>query len=197
MKNYKLSDVLLVFTEEKTQKLPTKFTVEIDDRGYAYLESLQRVLKSSARTIKSAVNNLEYGDTIVFTPEEVYVETDIRKASKLRLTSLSLVNDYNKVEKAIKNFFNNVFVGKTPKVPSCCKNCPLFATCSNQHEDRIYDGQYITIEEKVSIMYNFVKVGYEQYDITSLFTGQQVVAIEDELFEVKKDRNGKKYLQLL
>ncbi len=194
-KQFELTDLLFVFTE-KSPKLPTEFAIEIDDRGELYLQSLTNILRDIKRIDKVALRRLEYGDTIVFTKNEVYVETNPRIASKLRITTLSLVNDYNKIEKTIKNFFKNTFVGKTKEEPNCCKYCPLKSTCYNKHDDRIYDGQYISVEEKVSIMYNFVKVGYDQYDIVNLF-GNQVVTIEDELFEVKKDRNGKKYLQLL
>lgn len=197
-KQFELTDLLFVFTEQKSSpKLPKEFTVEIDDRGELYLQSLTNFLKTYSRVDKSALRKLEYGDTIVFTPKEVYVETDIRKASKLKLVSLSLVNDYNKVEKAVRNFFTNVFVGKSNDMPSCCKNCPFSTTCYKKDNTIIYDGEYISVEEKVSIMYNFVKVGYDQYDIITTYSGQQLVTIEDELFEVKKTRGGKKYLQLL
>jgi len=197
-KNFGISNLIILGIEVEqimAPKLPKEFAVKIDDCGTMYLESLINILKTKSQVNKSQLNRLEKGDTVVFTKKEVYVEDNPFSVASLRTTKLSLVKDYYKVEKAINNFFKNEFVG-SKKQYNCCNGCPFEPICSNNNTDRIYDGQYITMEEKVSIMYNFVKVGYEQYDIVS-FLGKQVITIEDELFEIKKDRNGKKYLQLL
>jgi hypothetical protein len=198
-KNFGLSNLVFFGIEVNkivTPKFPTEFAVKIDDCGTMYLQSLVNILKTKSPIDKSQLNRLEKGDTVVFTKNEVYVEDCPCAVSNLRVTKLSLVKDYIKVAKSIENFFDKVFKSKKQQ-NNCCEYCPLQSTCSNTREDRIYDGQYITLEEKVSIMYNFVKVGYEQYDIVSLCNGKQFVVIEDEEFEIKKDRNGKKYLQLI
>jgi hypothetical protein len=195
-KTFRLPNIIYIFTEQIVPKLqlPKEFAVKIDDCGSLYLKSLINILKTKSVINKTALQNLETGDTVVFTKNEVYVEDCVCTNLGSNITKLSLVKDYSKVEKSIDNFFKNVF--KKVEKPSCCDYCKLQPTCFNTNKDRIYDGQYISIEEKVSIMYNFVKVGYEQYDIVELCNGKKYVTIEDEEFEVKKDRLGNKYLQL-
>jgi hypothetical protein len=184
-KTFGLPNFIYVFTEQVAPKLqlPKEFAVKIDDAGSLYLRSLISILEDKIVIDKSKLQRLETGDTIVFTKEEVYVEECACTVSSLRIPKLSLVNNYSKVVKSIENFFKNVFRSKSKS--NCCKCTCVECTCANTNrKDRIYDGQYISLEEKVSIMYNYVKVGYEQYDIIELCNGKKYVAIEGEEFEI-------------
>lgn len=178
-------------------KLPETFAIEVDDKGSLYLKSLMNLFKKYISIDTETIKNTEFGDVIFFGNNNIR-RTNIVEAVFANVTILSLVKDYNKVEKYVINFFENVYVA--PKKP-VCKNCPLFGLGymfdhTRQDNSVIYDGTVISVDEKVSIMYNFVKIGYDQYDIINIF-GRKLVDLEGTTYEVKTDRRGRKFLEVI
>ena len=191
----------LVF-QEKSHKLPNEFVVEIDDCGSLYTKSLLNIIKKHVEIKKSTAKNIEYGDHLVFVKDDVYVEENNSAVRRLNLPEYSLVQQYESVEKLVNNFFKNVFISKKKNHNTFdfCALCPFATFCpatSKVKDDFIYDGDYVSVDEKVSIFYNFVKVGYDQYDIYLTKSGKERVNIEDETFEIKRDFFGTKYLKLI
>lgn len=195
--------VTLIFTteEKKSEKLDKEFVVKINDRGF-YLDELIKLVKKHT-SVNSVINKLQYGDYLVFTKNDVYRDTNDDRVADLDLNQYKLTHNWNKIEKLINNFFNNVYTSKqTYKCPfeeTDCDDC-LFNINrrNNQKKDIIYrDGQYIDMKERINICYNHVKVGYDNYDIyTRNFGYKEYVDIEGETFEIKSDYKGK-YLKLI
>lgn len=189
--------VLAAFTQVENN-LPKEFAINVDDRGQLYLKSLIEMMKKNISVNNNTVKKVKYGDIIVFADNDVTREDNYREVVRRGIPILSLVTEYDKVEKAVKNFFKNVY--KPVKINPCV-GCPMFGLCAELQKAEsksniIYNGEYISVDEKVSIFYNFVKVGYDQYDIYEVF-GSKFVDIEDEVFQVKTDRCGKKFLELV
>jgi hypothetical protein len=195
--------IFSIFTTTFQNTVPTlakEFAVRIDDRGDLYLKSLTAIMKKFININNKVVKNIEFGDYILFTKADVLHEDNYYKVIKSGIKILSLTSEYSNVEKHVVNYFKNVYSPKKEVTISLCDFCPFADLCSKPEpkkaEDIIYDGDFVNVSEKVSIFYNFVKVGYDQYDIYDLF-GSKYVNIEGDLLEIKSDRYGKKYLKLV
>jgi hypothetical protein len=180
---------------------PKEFAVKIDDRGKLYIKSLVELVEKHVSLRKRAIKNLEVGDFVVFTKKDIYVEDNPFALVGSDLKVLSLVNDHDKVLSYVRNFFkSNNLKKKTSSIYNeidLCDVCPFSDICGSIDNNIIRDGEFINVEEKVTIQYNSVKVGYDLYRIYSTRFGKKYVNIEGQKFEVKNDYMTGKYLQLV
>jgi len=190
-----------LFVEIGTVTSPKEFAVKIDDRGKLYTKSLVELVEKHVSLKKRAIKNLEVGDFIVFTKNDIYVEDNPFALVGSDLKVLSLVNDYDKVLSYVRNFFKVTNSKKKSSVYDdidLCDICPMHDLCSSiSDNDIIRDGEFINVEEKVTIQYNSVKVGYDLYRIITKRNGKKYVNIEGSTFEVKSGFMTGKYLQLV
>lgn len=181
-------------------KQPKEFAVKVDDRGKLYLKSLTDLIKKHVNLNSRNVRNIEPGDFVVFTKNDIYVEENRFALLQDGIKVLSLINDYDKVISYVSNFFKTNTLKKKSYVEevNLCDFCPLKPVCDTftPTKNIIRNGEFINVEEKVSILYNCVKVGYDLYRIRTQY-GKKYVEIEDYTFEVKSNFFGEKYLQLI
>ena len=190
-----------LFVEIGTVTSPKEFAVKIDDRGKLYTKSLVELVEKHVSLKKRAIKNLEVGDFIVFTKNDIYVEDNPFALVGSDLKVLSLVNDYDKVLSYVRNFFKVTNSKKKSSVYDdidICDICIMHDLCSSiSDNDIIRDGEFINVEEKVTIQYNSVKVGYDLYRIITKRNGKKYVNIEGSTFEVNNTYATGKYLQLV
>jgi len=190
-----------LFVEIGTVTSPKEFAVKIDDRGKLYLKSLVELVEKHVGLSKRKVKNLETGDFVLFTKNDISVETNPFALVGSGITVLSLVNDHDKVLSYTRNFFkSNNLKKKTSSIYDeidLCDVCPFSDICGSIDNNIIRDGEFINVEEKVTIQYNYVKVGYDLYRIITKRNGKKYVNIEGSTFEVKNTYATGKYLQLV
>lgn len=185
-----------------TPALPEEFIVKVNDRGPLYSKELIKLIEKYRQVNGSATKYVKFGNYVIFEKSGVSVETDANEAADLRLPIYKLADRYDTVVKLVNNFFQNVYKPKTTGCPFAgtmvCAACPFSNYKTKKKEPTIIrDGHFVNVEEKVSIMYNFVKIGYDQYDIIEdWLTGTRLVEIEGNIFKVKSDYKGK-YLELV
>ena len=198
-----LIEVVTVTLEPKKEepKFPKAFAIEIDDvLGLYKLSLLNRIKKATSKFDKNIANKINYGDYLVFSEKGVELEKDFRNLLFKGTPVIKLVKDFEKAYDTVENFFTNVYKPKT----SPCDNCPLAAVCKaalgmieKQEPIKVYDGEFISVEEKVQIFTNYVKVGYDTYPLF-MYKNKVVFKTEDAVFEVKRDGIfGKQYIQEL
>lgn len=201
--------IIIEGTNSEPKKLDKEFVVKINDRGTKYIDALVELIEDYKPVLGKVAKKIKFGTYISFEKNQVSVLTDSNELDELEdLNVYKLVENFSKVEKLVKNFFNNVY---QEKKTTSCDSCPLKPICDaldileeiqalpkKRVNNIILDGEYITVEEKVSIFTNHVKIGYEQFKIReNRFTGTKYVTIEGLKFYVKRDWYGNKYLQLV
>jgi len=191
MKNFVEAALLLVFQEPTKSVLDKEFVIKVNTRDDDAIDDLINLIKKYVSTKNNVIRDICYGDYLVFTKNDVRLETNDDKVADLDINIYKVNGNYSKIEKLIKNFFNNVYHSK--KSSDKCEYCP-FRTKRN-NSNIIRDGQYVRMSERVNIGWNYVKVGYETYDIYNNRKGN-FVNIEGEKFEVLVDYNGQ-YLKLV
>jgi hypothetical protein len=183
--------VLSFLTETpKKEQLAKEFVVKVNDRGPLYIPALVKLINK----YNKVAAKIKYGDYLVFKTKEVYRETSSNDVIDLDLPIYKLSDDFKKIEKLINNFFENVY--KPATTCDICDYCPFSTKC--RRDTIIRDGEWVSSrkEEKVTIFNNYVKVGYDQYDIHTNFYGEETVKIRGQKFEVLSDYKGY-YLQLI
>jgi ASC-1-like (ASCH) protein len=194
---------ILAFIEEQkkqviVEKLSKEFIVKVNTGDSDYVEDFMELLKDYHKINNRNARKIKRGDYIVFVKNDFYVEMSDDKAYDLDLPVLKLTNDYTKIEKLVKNYFKNVYSPKANKTSCVYDFCPFSKYCENAYTKRkniVRNGDYMELEAKVTIGYNYVKVGYDAYTIYTT-RGREFVDIEDAIFEVKDDRKGY-YLELV
>lgn len=160
---------------------------------------------------KKSLKNIETGNIIVFGDAsgnidyDYRVETDHTKLSHLdgrKFKVYDLIVDFEKVIKRLKKFANeNEESYLLVKDEDSEVNVTEININLNLHKKRPLSVTPIAIirqeltEDKVTIFDNWVKIGYNQYDIyTDLFTGKEWIYVSGNKFFVKEDKFGRKYL---
>ncbi len=159
-----------------------EFIVEVDDCLGEYLESLLNVIEKyndKGVNLRKA-NTIEYGDFLVFTKNQVYIKKNyVCTSNKI----YSLVSDYYKIKDLIKKLYKN----NSDCLPyKACKNCPYYKLGKRVLKDILFDGEFIDVDEKVSVFNNFVKIGYDTYDIYT-HHGKDLVEIDGIIYEIKSN----------
>jgi hypothetical protein len=172
--NIEISICPIIQQKEEKKDSSKEFIVKVDDFIGDYLESLLNVIdKYNNKGVNfNVANRIETGDYIIFTKKGVYVKEQVYE-NKI----LSLVCDYYKVVDKIKNLYSNQDCLPHKE----CKDCPYYKSGKkNIIKDILYDGEYISNKEKVSIFNNFVKIGYDTYNIRK----NNKVEIDNNIYEV-------------
>jgi hypothetical protein len=203
----------------KKVKKSLPFVVLNSDNDYGfYMRRLVKEIKKYAELTeqpkilrKKSLKNIETGDLLVFgdclgnVGYDYRVETNHRSLDHLDGRSFKvydIINDFDKVIKRLKKYVaenNGEFLlvedNDEPEV-----RVTEIQIDVNVHKRSPKSVIPIAIlrndvcEEKVTIFDNWVKVGYNQYDIYVDLFGREIVYIDGSKFYVKEDRFGRKYL---
>jgi hypothetical protein len=162
--------------KEKNNSMLQEFIVEVDDPIGYYLESLLNIIEkynNRGVNLKTA-NKIEYNDCIKFTKNDIILLNRNYNCNKI----YSLVNDYNKIVELIKNLY------KKNSTDNSYKNCPYYKNNKKSTTENIFfDGVFINKNEKVSIFNNFVKIGYNTFDIYT-HHNRDFVEINNNIYEI-------------
>jgi hypothetical protein len=164
------------FKQQREDNNHKEFIVEIDTHDEDYLESLLNVVNKYKDVNIWKANKVRYGDFLVFTNKNIYV-----KRNNIYGKSYSLVLDYYKIKSLVEELYKK----DSNNLPhKDCKDCPYYKSAKrNLEKDILFDGDFIDIDEKLSIFNNFVKIGYDTYDIYNE-RGKKYVDIDDNEYEV-------------
>lgn len=187
--------VISISVEQLEQKLPEVFAIEMNDYIGLYKKSILSLIKKySSKFDKEVEGKIQFCDTLIFDKKGVSLEKNYLRVVQAGIPTFKLIANYDVAVASVANFFENVYN------PNPCVTCPLQGLCGllgllneEPKENRIYDGTRLDVSEKVQIFTNFVKIGYDQYDIHFIF-GKKYTRIEGDLYEIKTDNQGKKYL---
>lgn len=207
MTNFNIFTALVADILNMEANIPEKFAVYVDDKGRMYINALEKIIRKYVSTNSNTVKSTKIGSVIIFGDNNVILGNKY-DAAEAGLRTMSLSKEYDQIVKYVENYFENIY----NPIPKVCQNCPLAALCeerlsqinfctknTNTTPQRrnineiIFDGDFVSMDEKVSIFNNFVKIGYDQYDIIE-FLDKKVVEIEGILFEIGIS-NGRKALK--
>ena len=196
------------FNTPKAEKLPEEFAILLDG-PFSSVDDIFNIIDDNANLDLKQVGRVTEDDIILFTKNDIKVLNDtenilfdvVHSKVKKYKTSKDLVI----IKKVLNNFFNNVFTkNKNNKkwVGVLVYDDNKFnineawkREVKNHDTTRYYDGQQLNVEEKISIFSNFVKVGYDAYEIYETCLGTRLVKIGKTVYEVDTDLFGRKYLQ--
>jgi hypothetical protein len=213
-KFYNPFNVYLGF-ERKEPESPKEFVVSLVNT-YPYWNNRVLLLELMLKhmSLKNTHRMIE-GTYIVFTKNEVYLETSSWKAAMLELPILSLT-EYSKVEKTVKNFFSEVY----SPVKTKCDECPynknhedfsvldiileLGETKKKENKkDTFYNGETVLAERRLHICKDGVIVGEEIYPIAHEIIGnpfigystRSIVTIDKVNYQVVSSPFEKDYIK--
>jgi len=163
--------------EEQQEKNSSKeFVVEVDDCEGDYLSALLDVINKYKGVNFFAANTIRCGDFLVFTKNDIKIR---KNWCSFCGKSYSLIYDYYKIKDLVKKLYK-----KDDNLPCDeCKNCPYYKSARRNMKEVLFDGEFIDIDEKVSIFNNFVKIGFDTFDIFHKH-GKNLVDIDDDTYEV-------------
>jgi hypothetical protein len=200
------------FNTPKVEKLPEEFAILLDG-PFSSVNDIFNIIDDNANLDLKQVGRVTEDDIILFTKNDIRVLNDTENIlfdvvySKVKKYKTS--KDLVIIKKVLNNFFNNVFTkNKNNKkydqpIPTTWVGVLVYDDINEdwkrevkKHDTtRYYDGQQLNVEEKISIFSNFVKVGYDAYEIYETCLGTRLVKIGKTVYEVDTDLFGRKYLQ--
>jgi ABC-type proline/glycine betaine transport system ATPase subunit len=196
------------FNTPKAEKLPEEFAILLDG-PFSSVDDIFNIIDDNANLDLKQVNRVTEDDIILFTKNDIRVLNDTENIlfdvvhSKVKKYKTS--KDFIIIKKVLNNFFNNVFTKKKNNkkydqpIPTICVGALTYNDINeaflSYDKTRYYDGQQLNVEEKISIFTNFVKVGYDAYEIYETCLGTKLVKIGKTVYEVDTDLFGRKYLQ--
>jgi hypothetical protein len=154
MKNIIEVSVCPIFQQKEEKKKSTEeFIVKVDDCVGDYLESLLNIIdthnKRGVNFYKA--NNIEYGDYISFTKNDVRIfDKHICPFSfgKTKCRSIySLVDDYSTIKSKVKDLFEN----------KECKNCPYYKVAKKEQQSNIVE-KLLKKQHDIIVIDSFVEV---------------------------------------
>lgn len=174
------------FNAPKAEKLPEEFAILLDG-PFSSVDDIFNIIDDNANLDLKQVGRVTEDDIILFTKNDIKVLNDtenilfdvVHSKVKKYKTSKDLVI----IKKVLNNFFNDDI------------NEAWKREVKKHDTTRYYDGQQLNVEEKISIFTNFVKVGYDAYEIYETYLGTKLVKIGKTVYEVDTDLFGRKYLQ--
>lgn len=179
--------IFAAFQQKKEEeKKETSFAVQVDDSiGFCLSELLKTVNKYKKVDFLKADSLVSKGDILVFTKDDVRVTSvsSYLMHSRLDIPVYSLVNDYFEIVSKVEKLYKKNLPHKE------CEGCPYYKT-SREIRDIFFDGDFISSDEKVSVFNNFVKIGYDTYDIYKK-NNTKVVNIDNIIYEVIKNNKNK------
>lgn len=216
----KFTQIIPCVQSKKAKKVKKSlpFVILNSDNDYGfYVRRLVKEIQKNSELLeqpkilrKKSLKNIETGDLIVFGDNlgnveyDYRIETDPKNLDHLDGRSFKvydIINDFDKVIKRLKKYVAEnkgeyVFVEEEETYGRIAEiNIDV-----NVHQKAPKVTTPIAIlrnavcEEKVTIFDNWVKVGYNQYDIYVDLFGREIVYIDGNKFFVQEDRFGRKYL---
>jgi hypothetical protein len=174
---------------------------------YPELSEIPKILRT--RSLK----NIETGNLIVFGDAtggidyDYRVEKDAKNLDHLdgrRFKAYDIINDFDKVIKKLKAYAddNNSADEIYLAVGKKAKKVETFDVEINVNVHKghpIYRANIAVLRpeilaQKVTVFNNWVKVGYNQYDIYCDLFGNEFIYVDGVKFFVEQDRYGRKYL---
>lgn len=202
--------ILLVQDTTPKVKTPSKkkafgvFVTEPRMMNKRYIKSLlKEVAKypklqeaSKAFWNATSISKAQFGDTIIFgdAPEgfvyDIRVEKDLNFAQAICKDKrvYDLIGEWSNVKKAISKYYTSNYPTKR-STSSPCVNVTVKVNVNTTPIKRQKSW------EKVTIFHNFVKVGFDQFDILVDKKEKKYVIIDDDLFRIKRDIFGNKVLR--
>ena len=180
MKNFE--GCIFMMQQEENKKESNEFIVEVSDCGGSYISSLLNIInkRHSDGVDYKAAKAIEYGDYLVFTKTNIYIKDGNKYNPSKCNKILDLIDDYYEIENLIKKLYKK---SSDYLSHNDCKKCPYYKASKRQMKSVLFDGDFVDFDEKVSIFNNFVKIGYDQYDIKDK-GGKSFVNIGDSIYEV-------------
>ena len=206
-------------TLEEIQK-PNEFIITFDSLDYSGNTILNEI-NDRVKLDINHVNNLKLNDQVLFTKDNIRVLSNYEIFFYNNIKIYSALNDFYELYKTIiPNFFKKIFKSKKKEVSINTAlidiTCPLedaiynsifstgtiYRTNTTSINDskpgisgRYYDGDRLNVSEKITILNNYVKVGYDAYEIYNDIYGYKYVVIGGTKYVVDSDVRNNKYLQ--
>ena len=218
MKSRNLFSGIAIFEAFRTQKAETPFVViNSDKRNGLYVKKLARLMADYDLTAKYGDDDIaQVGtyDAIVFDDQRSFdyyfvPAAELLSSSDKYPVAYDLISDFKKIEWHLKQLFDNnkskvtssmvdraivVAARQVPQKPVVTfQPCPSFACgiVTFADEEPIREVQ----AEKITVFDNFVKIGFNKFDIyVDLFGNEFIVHPTEGRLFVKTDRRGRKYL---
>jgi hypothetical protein len=206
-------------TGKKTQK-EGAFVVLNSDNDYGfYVKRLAREVEALGLSEipkilrRTSLKNIETGNLIVFgdatgsVDYDFRVEADAHNLDHLdgrRFKAYDIINDFDKIIKRLKTYSSvnedevDYVVVEERKAPKC-KTIDVVINANVYAKRPKYQVNIAVLrpklsEQKVTVFDNWVKVGYNQYDIYCNLFGDKFIYVEGVKFFIHKDRYGNEYL---
>jgi hypothetical protein len=178
---------------------------------YPELREIPKSLRRKSFKAIETGNLIVFGDCNGSTDYDFRIEEEARNLDHLdgrRFKAYDIINDFDKVLKKLKAYASDNDNLDEEEGHTCCgkkKSKSEVETIDininvNTHAKPAKYTHNIAIlrnevlEEKVTVFNNWVKVGYNQYDIYCDLFGNEFIYINGQKFGIEKDRRGKKYL---
>jgi hypothetical protein len=194
------SDVLGLYTKRLMKEM----------NKYPNLKEISKALRDHS------LKHIEVGNLIVFGESKRGVNYDFRVVKNAKILdhldgrefeTYDIIDDFNKIIKKLRTYVLDnsketeeeyICVAKTKKAPKV-RTFDVVLTPDRFKKSSNYTVNLAIIsptikEQKVTIFDNWVKVGYNQYDIYTNFKGEEFIYVDRHKFFIEKDRFGRKYL---
>lgn len=200
----------VVYNSDALGYFTSKLIKEINK--YPGLIEIPKVLR------KGSLKTIEVGDLIVFGDTTKTVGYDyrvVKDAHSLdyldgrKFKTYDMIADFNQIIKKLRNYVADNSVDVEVEEEYIC-----IPATKKAHKVRTYDvvltpdrfkksnKYHVNLaiihsdikEQKVTIFDNWVKVGYDQYDIYANMKGEEFIYVEGHKYFIEKDRFGRKYL---
>lgn len=207
---------------KKAAKVKKEFSFVVlnSDNDYGFyvkrfvkeINRFQQLVEQPKALRVCSLKNIKTGDLIVFgdclgnIDYDYRVELDPRELDHLDGRSVKVYDLISDFQKIIRRLHNYVEANETKKVVYKRKpkqekevvdieiNLNLTRRYPKSKVPYAILTNHLCTEEKVTIFHNWVKVGYNQYDIFVDFNGREYVYIDGHKFQIKEDRWGRRYL---
>lgn len=207
---------------KKSSKKENAFVVLNSDNDYGfYIQRLAREiekypeLREIPKVLRTrSLKKIQTGNLIVFGDASGNVDYDYRVVKDARLLdhldgrrfkAYDIINDFGTIVKKLKEYaYNNepatevicyVAETKKPKVKTFDVEINVQAHVKHpKYRANIAILRSEVLQQKVTVFDNWVKVGYNQYDIYADMFGNEMIYVDGNKFFVRKDRYGNGYL---
>ena len=216
-----ITGVVMLSAEVKEKRNPF-IIVNTDNNRGLYVRKLEQEIakyKNLKSQTRDKLRDIETTNLIVFgdSPNFDYridmnYFTIASLSGKKDLKVYDLVDDFDRIVRRLSTYCSNNGIKKTSYAPAtryscvCVEEpkpapvrCPLFrgqytAPAVERTLVSVYAKPNVSVE-KITVHSNWVKIGYNSYDIYVDLLGNEVIFLEDgEKMYVKTDRFGRRYL---
>jgi hypothetical protein len=163
---------------------------------------------------KKSVSKVKSGEVVIFGDAPTSFNYDYRIESDLsheysgKIRIYDLVQEFAEVKNALKNYYkanypakhgyeilSNCCITNTPKPVVRLPKPKVTVSVEVNIAAKPVKKEKKAKWQRVQVFHNYVKVGFDQFDILVDNKGKEYVIIDNELFRIKVDSCGSKYLQ--